>query len=141
MFHEAVEDPGARTPAALYEAYEAMLVDAVESVGVERAVAESSVDEATVEALLAGESPELTLEEGAELLALDGEMSADDVVYVSRDALLMGMTTAVVDVDSLSAGIDGEMSGREIQAKVEGRFPMTLREFARIHQFLDERSR
>jgi hypothetical protein len=47
----------------------------------------------------------------------------------------------VVDVDSLSAGIDGELSGREIQAKVEGRFPITLREFARIHQFLDERSR
>lgn len=141
MFNEAVEDPGTHTPADLYAAYEAMLVEAVESVGVERAVAESGVEESTVEALLAGESPELTLEEGAALLALDVEASAEDVVAISRDALLMGMTTAVVDVDSLSAGIDGEMSGREIQAKVEGRFPITLREFARIHQFLDERSR
>ncbi|MFC7226052.1 DUF5791 family protein [Salinirubellus salinus] len=141
MFHEAVEDPGTHTPADLHAAYEAMLVESVESVGVERAAAESGVDEATVEALVDGESPELTLEEGAALLALDGAVSADDVVALSRDALLMGMTTAVVDVDSLSAGIDGELSGREIQAKVEGRFPITLREFARIHQFLDERSR
>ena len=141
MFNEAVENPGAHTPADLYAAYEAMLVETVESVGAETASVESGVDEKTVRALLAGEGPELTLEEGAALLALDGEVSADDIVAVDRDALLMGMTTAVVDVDSLSAGIDGELSGREIQAKVEGRFPMTLREFARIHQFLDERSR
>jgi len=140
MFHEAVEDPGARTPEDLYAAYERMLVEAVESVGAERAAADSGVDRETVDALLAGEAPELTLEEGAALLALDAAEDAEDIVLVSRDALLMGMTTAVLDVDSLSAGIDGELSGREIQAKVEGRFPVTLREFARIHQYIGTRS-
>jgi hypothetical protein len=140
MFHEAVDDPGARTPEDLYAAYERMLVEAVESVGAERAAADSGVDPETVDALLAGEAPELTLEEGAALLALDATEDAEDIVIVSRDALLMGMTTAVLDVDSLSAGIDGELSGREIQAKVEGRFPITLREFARIHQYIGTRS-
>jgi hypothetical protein len=139
MFHEAVEDPGARTPEDLYAAYERMLVEAVESVGAERAAADSGVDREAVDALLAGETPELTLEEGAALLALDADKEAEDIVLVSRDALLMGMTTAVLDVDSLSAGIDGELSGREIQAKVEGRFPIMLREFARIHQYIGTR--
>jgi hypothetical protein len=140
MFNEAVEDPGAHSPADLHATYEGMVVEAVESVGTETAAAESGVEEETIAALLAGESPELTLEEAAALLALDSEESADDTVYIARDALLMGMTTAVLDVESLSAGIDGEMSGREIQAKVEGRFPMTLREFARIHQYIGTRS-
>jgi hypothetical protein len=139
MFHEAVEDPGARTPEDLYAAYERMLVEAVKSVGAERAAADSGVDREAVDALLAGETPELTLEEGAALLALDADKEAEDIVLVSRDALLMGMTTAVLDVDSLSAGIDGELSGREIQAKVEGRFPIMLREFARIHQYIGTR--
>jgi hypothetical protein len=139
MFHEAVEDPGARTPEDLYAAYERMLVEAVESVGAERAAADSGVDREAVDALLAGETPELTLEEGAALLALDADKEAEDIVLVSRDALLMGMTTAVLDVDSLSAGIDGELSSREIQAKVEGRFPIMLREFARIHQYIGTR--
>jgi hypothetical protein len=141
MFHEAFDAPGELSPEALYAEYESMLVAAVESVGVEQAAAESGVDEETVAALAAGEAPELSLEEGAALLALDSSESAEDIAVLGRDALLMGMTTAVLDVESLSAGIDGELSGREIQAKVEGRFPMTLREFARIHQFIDQRSR
>jgi hypothetical protein len=139
MFHEAVETPGDYSPEALHEVYEMMMTEAVETVGADTAVAESGVDRSVVEELLAGESPELTLEQGAALVAVDSEESADDVVYLARDALLMGMTTAVLDVESLAAGIDGEMDGREIQAKVEGRFPISLREFARLHQYISTR--
>ena len=124
MFHDAVDDPGDHSTDELYERYEALVVAAAERVGAAEASERSGVDRGTVEALLAGESPELTLEEAAALLALD------------RDALLMGMTTAVVDVEALARGVDGDLEARELQAKVEGRFPMTLREFADVHRDL-----
>ncbi|MEF8789248.1 MAG: DUF5791 family protein [Haloarculaceae archaeon] len=139
MFHDAVDDPGGHSAEDLYERYEALLIEAVERVGAAEASERSGVDRETVDALLAGESPELTLEEAASLLALDVEADADTVVALDRDALLMGMTNAVVDVESLARGVDGEFDARELQAKVEGRFPMTLREFADVYRFLRAR--
>ena len=140
MFHEVADDPGERTPEELYERYEAELVEAVESAGVDEVAAGSDVDGETLRALLDGEQPELTLEEAASVLAvLEETPDAADVAYLSRDALLMGMTTAVLDVEAVESGIEGELEAREIQSKVEGRFPMTLREFALLHQFIASR--
>ena len=141
MFHEVADDPGEHTPEELYERYEAELVDAVESRGVEAVAADAEVDEATLRALLDGEAPELTLEEAASVLgALEGTPDAEAIAYESRDALLMGMTTAVLDVEAVESGIGGELEAREIQSKIEGRFPMTLREFALLHQFIDSKA-
>ena len=139
MFHDAVDDPGGHSADELYERYESLLIETVERVGAAEASERSDVDRATVDALLAGESPELTLEEAAALLALDVEEDAETIVALDRDALLMGMTNAVVDVESLARGVDGDLEARELQAKVEGRFPMTLREFADVHRFLQDR--
>jgi len=139
MFHDAVEDPGDHAADELYDRYEAMLVAAVEVAGAAEASERSGVDRETVDALLAGESPELTLEEAASLLALDAEEDADTLLALDRDALLMGMTSAVVDVEALARGVDGDLEARELQAKVEGRFPMTLREFADVHRYLQAR--
>lgn len=139
MFHDAVDDPGGHSTDELYARYEALLVDAIEGVGAAEASERSGVDRKTVDALLAGESPEVTLEDAAALLALDVEEDADAIVALDRDALLMGMTTAVVDVEALARGVDGDLEARELQAKVEGRFPMTLREFAAVHRFLETR--
>ncbi|PSQ08517.1 hypothetical protein BRC93_15235 [Halobacteriales archaeon QS_5_70_15] len=138
MFHDAVDDPGGHSADELYERYEALLIDTVERVGAAEASERSGVDRGTVDALLAGESPELALEEAAALLALDAEVDedADTIVALDRDALLMGMTNAVVDVEALARGVDGDIEARELQAKVEGRFPMTLREFADVHRYL-----
>jgi hypothetical protein len=139
MFHDAVDDPGGHSADELYERYESLLIETVERVGAAEASERSDVDRATVDALLAGESPELTLEEAAALLALDAEEDPETIVALDRDALLMGMTNAVVDVESLARGVDGDLEARELQAKVEGRFPMTLREFADVHRFLQDR--
>ena len=139
MFHEAVEDPEDHSVEELYDRYEALLVETVERVGAAEASERSGVDRGTVDALLAGESPELTLEEAAALLALDVEEGADTIVALDRDALLMGMTNAVVDVETLARGVESDLEARELQAKVEGRFPMTLREFADVHRFLRAR--
>ena len=140
MFHEVADDPGEHTPDELYERYEAELVDAIEARGVDEVAAASEVDEATLRALLDGEEPELELEEAASILAvLEETPSAEDIAVLSRDALLMGMTTAVLDVEAVESGIEGELEAREIQSKVEGRFPMTLREFALLHQFIESK--
>jgi hypothetical protein len=139
MFHDAVDDPGGHSADELYERYESLLIETVERVGAAEASERSDVDRATVDALLAGESPELTLEEAAALLAIDAEEDPETIVALDRDALLMGMTNAVVDVESLARGVDGDLEARELQAKVEGRFPMTLREFADVHRFLQDR--
>ena len=129
MFHEVAADPGEHTSEELYERLEAELVAAVEEAGVERVAAESEVEEATLEALVAGESPELTLEEAAAIRAL------------SRDALMMGMSQAVLDVEALAAETGGELEAREVQSKIEGRYPMTLREFALLHATIQSRVR
>jgi hypothetical protein len=140
MFHEVTDEPGEHTPDELYERYERELIAAVEAEGVETIAAESAVDEATLRALLDGETPELTLEEASSILAvLEDTPDADTIATLSRDALLMGMTTAVLDVEAVESGIEGELEAREIQSKVEGRFPMTLREFALLHRFIESR--
>ena len=141
MFHEISDDPGARTPAELRELYEAELLAVVDRHGLETVATASDIDEATLRALRDGDSPELELEAAASVLAVaDGAPDADTIATVSRDALLMGMTTAVLDVEAVESGLGGELEAREIQSKVEGRFPMTLEEFALLHRYIESRT-
>jgi len=140
MLPGAFEDAGEQTPSALAEAYRKRLAAAVETVGVERVVAETSLDEATVTAVVEGrdEATALSLTAAAELLAFeDGQPDADAIAAEARDLLLMGMSIAVVDVDAVASGLGGDLEPKVIQAKVEGRQPMTLGEYARVHQFIE----
>lgn len=140
MFHELVAEPGGLTPEELYHRYVSELAAVVDDHGVETVRGRSDLDEATVESIKDGEPPELTLSEAAEVLAVRPDApSADAIAAASRDSLLMGMTNAVVDVEALSAGIGRELEPGEIQSKVEGRYPVTLAEFALLQQFLAER--
>jgi hypothetical protein len=138
MFHEIVEDPGSRPPADLRQRYEMALRDVIEHQGVDAVAEESDVDAATLTALADGESPELSLEEAASILAVQPDTpDGDAIAATSRDALLMGMTTAVLDVEAIESGLEGELEAREIQAKVEGRYPMTVAEFALLQQHIE----
>jgi hypothetical protein len=138
MFHEIVEDPGSRPPADLRQRYEMALRDVIEHQGVDAVADESDVDAATLTALADGETPELSLEEAASILAVQPDTpDGDAIAATSRDALLMGMTTAVLDVEAIESGLEGELEAREIQAKVEGRYPMTVAEFALLQQHIE----
>ena len=140
MLRGEFADAGERSPEELRAAYEAVLRETIERVGVDAAVEESGVDRATVEALADGDSPEISLEDAAAILALDDERPPPDAVAAdARDILLLGMTTAVLDVETLSSGVDGAMEPKEIQQKIEGRHPMTVAEYATLHQFIEER--
>jgi hypothetical protein len=140
MFHDAVETPGELSTEELVAVYERQILERVEAVGRASALSDTDLDPGRLDAVLAGDVAGLTLADGAALLALEGAASAEEIAMLARDALLMGMTTAVMDVEKLAGELDSGLTAREIQAKVEGRFPMTLREFAQLHGFLSART-
>jgi hypothetical protein len=138
MFHDVAEDPGSLAPEELLELYEAELVGVIEEHGVAEVAGSSGVDESTLRALESGDSPELNLEEASAVMAVaEGTADAETIATVSRDALLMGMTTAVLDVEAVESGIGGRLEAREIQSKIEGRFPLTLGEFALLQRYIE----
>lgn len=137
MLLEPLDDAGEQSPEDVYRQYRGELARIVEEVGPDRTAEETGIAGDRVDALLEGES-DLTLEEAAEILALTPEYDdADTVLRDVRDQLLMRMSSAVVDVDAISTGIDLSLSGQEIQQKIEGRAPMTLEEYARILHYIE----
>lgn len=141
MLRDEFERPGERTPAELRRAYESALSEVVESRGMGAVAAETDIAETTLQALLDGDSPEVTLADAAAILATDPDRpDAEFLEADARDVLLMGMSTAVLDVETVASGIDGQMEPKEIQQKVEGRHPITLGEYALLHRFIESRT-
>lgn len=119
--------------AAHRAAYEADLAAIVERVGIDAAAARTDVDRETLEGLAAGEAPELTLEEAAHIQALEeGAPDAETIVTMACEHLLLGMSSAVLDVDALESELEIDLEAKEIQQKIERRAPMTLSEFAHL---------
>ena len=141
MLYDEIEDPESVSPAELRADYLAELAAVIDEVGVEEVAAESGVARETVEAIAAGDEPTVELTDAAAILATDDETPPEDAILLeTRDHLLMGMTTAVLDVDTLAADVD-DMDAKQVQQKIEGRAPMTLAEYARLHRFIAERQR
>jgi hypothetical protein len=134
------EDAGDRSPEDLRAAYEAHLADRLEAVGLETVLAETDLERAELAALGAGEAGDWRLDEAAALLAVTDGVAADTLAAEARDILLMGMTTAVVDVETLASAIDESMEAKEIQQKIEGRREMTLAEYAVLHHELEAKT-
>lgn len=142
MLYRDLDGSEAESPDDLRSQYEAELADVVDSVGVESAAEETGIEVDRLEALAAGDSPEITVEEACEILALDPEEPDAEIVRAEvEDRLLLGMTTAVLDVDTIAANLERGLSGKEVHQRVEGRAPMTLSEYAEIHYFIGERKR
>ena len=140
MLYDAVDDPSDRTPAELLAAYRRELASVVDAVGIEAVAAESGVDRGALEALRADEPADLSVEEAAAILATaDRYPGADAVVFELRDHLLMGMSTAVVDVDGLAAEIKADLTGQEVQQALEGRTRFTLEQLAEIQAAIERR--
>lgn len=137
MLYDEIEDPASMTGDELRARYEAELAETIQSVGIDAVDERTAVERDTLEALVAGDSPTVTMEDAAAILATaDDAPAADDILFEVRDHIMLQMTTAVLDVDTLAAELDSELGGKEIQQKIEGRSPMTLAEYALIHQFI-----
>ncbi|MEF8856891.1 MAG: DUF5791 family protein [Haloplanus sp.] len=139
MLRGEIDVDEATGPEDLVEAYGAVLRDTVDRLGVDAVVEETGLDTGTVDSLLDGAVGSVTLSDAAAVLGVDPDRSdAETIAAEARDVLLLGMTTAVVDVDTLSSALDASLEPKEIQQKIEGRHPMTLREYATIHYELRE---
>ncbi|MEF8784361.1 MAG: DUF5791 family protein [Haloarculaceae archaeon] len=142
MIRGAFDTAGELDPVELRAAYDDVLADAIELVGVSTAAEQTDLDIETVQAVVDGETPELSLEEAMSILALaDDQPDTEVLVAEARDILLMGMSAAVLDVEAIAAGIDDELDPKEIQQKIEGRYPITLDEYALLHAFIENRKR
>ncbi|WP_251329913.1 DUF5791 family protein [Haloplanus pelagicus] len=141
MLHEAVDEPEALSPQQLRDAYEAELRAVIDARGIETVATTANLPTETVAALAGGESPSVTLSEAAAILAVDFDgRDADGIVQEVRDYLLMGMTTGVLDVDTIASNVDIGLSGQEIQQAIEGRARMTLDELAAIQSYVAGRN-
>jgi hypothetical protein len=141
MLYDAADEPETLSPRQLRDAYERELRAVIDVHGVETVAAEADVETETIDALLDGGSVTLTLSEAAAILAVDDDApDADAIVQEIRDRLLMGMTTGVVDVDTIASNVDLDLSGQEVQQAIEGRIPMTLDELAAIHGYIAGRN-
>jgi hypothetical protein len=137
VFTEAIADPEGTTDEAVRRDYEATLAGVVEAEGVDAVAADSGVDPGALDALAAGDSPELTVEAAAGILgASDDYPAADDLLLEVRDHLMLQMSSAVMDVEALASGLDDDYGTTELQQKLEGRQPMTLAEYARIYRHI-----
>lgn len=125
------------SPAALRTEYDDDLRAAVDAVGLEAAVDTTSVDADRLERLLEGESPNLELEEAAEIQALSAETpDPETIVEMGCEHLLLGMTTAVLDVDSLAGELEIDLDATEVQQKIERRAPMSFDEFVHVQHVI-----
>ena len=148
MFHEVVDGRGgepdvdAAEPAAaeLLAAFESMVSEAAASVGPDRLVDEVGLSEASANAVRDGDVAGLSLADATAVLAASNpDRDADAMVAEVRDHLLMGMATAVLDVDSIAAKIDADLTGQEVQQALEGRTTMTLGQLAEILSVIERR--
>ncbi len=93
----------------------------------------TDIADAVVASIENDEIGDVTLEAAAQILAADADhLDADAINAEFLDGILIEMSNAVVDVDTLAAEIELDRSGKGLQQRIEGRAPMTLREYAAI---------
>ncbi len=142
MLRTEFPDAGEQSPAALLEAYGSVLTETVASVGADSVAESTGLDRTTVDAVANGDVGPLSVEDAVAVLATDPDRpDADALRAEAQDILLMGMTTAVMDVESLASGINSQLEPKEIQQKIEGRHPMTLEEYALLHSHIESEKR
>ncbi len=150
MFHEIVDEAAtgrsndsdeAIEAATLLASFETLLMETVEAAGRDRVVSETAIDATAVERISEGDARTLTLEDAAALLAVESDREAEPMVAELRDHLLMGMATAVLDVDTIAASIDADLTGQEVQQTLEGRAAMTLEQLAEVMAVIETRKR
>ena len=140
MFYDVVDDPASLTARELRAEYERLLADVVEAHGRSTVAAAADGDEDRLAALGSDSGGTLTVEEAMAILAVDADLDAETMTLELQDHLLMGMTTGVLDVDTLAAETGLDVSGQEVQQSLEGRRTTTLDELAAIHRVIAVRN-
>lgn len=88
-----------------------------------------------------GDLSDLTIEDAAAVLAGGRtDLSAEAIRHELLDRILIGMSTAVLDVDSLARAVSVDRSPKELQQRIEGRAPMTVAEYVEIRHAIADRT-
>ena len=142
MLHTVADELDKLTPESLVAGYADRLTATLETVGIDTAADETGLDRTTLSAVADGDVDTLSLTDAAAILALsESTPDSEAIVLETRDHLLMGMTTAVLDVDAVAAELDVDLTGQEVQQAIEGRATLTLEELAAIQAVIDGRER
>ena len=129
------------TPTDLRAEYDDQLASVVDRHGLEQTLDHTGVDRDRLEALLEGESPDLSLEEAAEIQALESDApDAETIETMACEHLLLGMTTAVLDVDAVESHLEIDLGAKEVQQKIERRAPMSFSEYVHLQHVIAGRS-
>lgn len=79
----------------------------------------------------------VTLADAAVILATRSDrLDADGIHAELLDRILIGMSNAVLDVETLASELSLGLSPKELQQRIEGRAPMTVAEYAHIRRAL-----
>lgn len=137
MLYDEIESPDETTPRELQSQYTAELATVIHDLGSDAVDEMTDLDPETIAAIETGQAGDLDLRDAATILALDdAEPDADTILAEVRNHLLLQMSNAVLNVDVLAGDVDLDLSPKELQAKIEGRHPMTLAEYATIHHVI-----
>ncbi|WP_284014347.1 DUF5791 family protein [Halobaculum litoreum] len=143
MLYDALDDTAGATAGDLLSAYARELSAALEGADAAAVADDTGVDEATVAAMASGDPDAVAavrLEDAAAVLERSAGVPAHDIDYEVRDHLMMGMMTAILDVDTIAAEIDADLTGQEVQQALEGRTRLTLGELAEMQALIVDRS-
>ncbi|MFB6103476.1 MAG: DUF5791 family protein [Halobacteriaceae archaeon] len=122
---------GQRSPAAVEDVIYDAVADAIEVVGPDHVAATTALDDDQVDALTAGDRPSLTLEAVETVLdAADQVPAAGSYAADLRDATLIWMGDAVIDITELGARLDTDPTA--LRRGLDGDRPLTVAEFASI---------
>lgn len=133
MLLDPIDDPDGQTVADLHREYLDALGDIVDELGVDAAADRTGLSAKTLVSLVEGEEPPLTIADACAILgATDDWHDGETVELEVRDSIMLGMSSAVLDVDALERHLDLGLDAKTIQQKIEGRRSMTLEEYAAI---------
>lgn len=129
------------SPNELYVRYLDELRSILQAAEAEERIAEIQIDEGLIRDLKRGNDVSLTVSEAVEIWALQSDsIDPDQLLSETRHDLMLSMSQAITNIDVVAGELDADLSPNEIQAKLEGRLPLTLYEFAVLKQYFTNRS-
>ena len=126
-------------PETLSEEYSDSFASWIESIGMDTITDETTLSRSQLERVHQGSMSTLTLEDAAQIASLVSETpDAETIEMMACEHLLLGMSSAVMDVEMLAAELEIDLEPKEIQQKIERREPMTIEEYSYIqHAIVD----
>lgn len=125
------------SPAELRAEYDEEFAQILETAGLEHVSMLTGIDEERLEAIGTDEPPSLSLEEAAQIQSQGtDEPDPETIETMACEHLLLGMSTAVLDVDAVESDLEIDLDPKEIQQKVERRAPMSFAEYVHLQHVI-----